>query len=84
MSKYSKKEFEGFTHRFIVKMKVDDDWRNDVSITLYSDSCSYISLARLIEDKKSKKVTGFDIIHRATKEQDERASEFIDEVLANL
>lgn len=80
--KYSRKEFEGFTHRFIVKFKVDNDWRHDSNINIYSNSGSYEKLGDFIDSKKSPKVLSFTIEHRATKEQDELASKFIDEILA--
>lgn len=80
---YSKEPFEGFTHRFIVKMKVDADWRNDTNITLYSNSSSYQKLEDFINEKKSSKVVSFIIEHRATKEQDEMSAKFIDEFLAD-
>ena len=70
-TKYSKKQFEGFTHRFIVKMKVDEDWRNDTNVTIYSNSDSYLRLENFINEKKSDKVVSFIIEHRASKEQDE-------------
>jgi hypothetical protein len=81
--KYSKEEFEGYTHRFIVKMKVDEDWRNDRNITLYSNSDSYQKLEDFINEKKSNKVIEFIIEHRASKEQDEMSSKFLDEFFAN-
>jgi hypothetical protein len=81
--KYSKEEFEGYTHRFIVKMKVDEDWRNDTNITLYSNSDSYQKLEDFINEKKSNKVIEFIIEHRASKEQDEMSSKFLDEFFAN-
>lgn len=81
--KYSREQFEGFTHRFIVKFKVDDDWRNDINITLYSNSDSYQKLEDFINAKKSDKVVSFKIEHRASKEQDEMSSKFIDKILAN-
>jgi hypothetical protein len=84
MAKYSKKEFEGYTHRFIVKFKVDDDYRNDTNETIYSDSDSYAILEDFINEKKSDKVISFSIENRATKEQDEIASKSIDEWLAEL
>lgn len=84
MEKYSKKQFEGFTHRFIVKMKVDNDWRNDTNITIYSNSDSYQKLKNFINEKKSDKVVSFNIEHRASKEEDETSSKFIDEMLGNL
>ena len=83
-TKYSKTEFEKFTHRFIVKMKIDDDYRNDTNVTLYSNSDSYQKLDNFINEKKSEKVISFGIIHHALKEQDELSSKFIDEVLNGL
>lgn len=83
-TKYSKEQFEGFTHRFIVKLKIDNDWRNDSSIHIYSNSDRYQNLEDFIKDKKSEKVVEFYIVHRATKEQDEMASKLIDETLRGI
>lgn len=82
-TKYSKEKFDGFTHRFIVKIKIDNDWRNDTNITLYSNSDSYQKLEDFLNDKKSDKVVSFKIEHRASKEEDEMSSKFIDEILTN-
>jgi len=82
--KYSKEQFEGFTHRFIVKFKVDEDWRNDVNIHIYSNSDSYQKLEEFLNARKSDKVLSFKIEHRASKEQDEMASKFIDEILGGF
>lgn len=79
--KYSKEQFEGYTHRFIVKMKVDNDWRNDTNVTIYSNSDSYKNLEDFVNAKKSDKVIDFKIEHRASKEQDEMSSKFLDEFL---
>jgi uncharacterized protein YjgD (DUF1641 family) len=79
--KYSKEQFNGYTHRFIVKMKVDNDWRNDTNTTIYSNSDSYQKLEDFINKKKSTKVIDFKIEHRASKEQDEMSSKFLDEFL---
>ena len=82
-TKFSKEQFDGFTHRFIVKFKVDEDWRNDTNITLYSNSDSYQKLEDFLNAKKSDKVLSFKIEHRASKEQDEASSKFLDEMLAD-
>jgi hypothetical protein len=82
--KYSKEKFEGYTYRFIVKFCVDDDWRNDANITIYSNSGSLHELENFINEKKSSKVIQFLIEHRATKEQDERVIKFIDEMMPSL
>jgi len=81
--KYSKEEFEGFTHRFIVRLKVDNDFRNDTNVTLYSNSDNYQKLEDFINEKKSDKVIAFNVEHRASKEQDERSSKFLDEFFAD-
>jgi len=83
-AKYSKEQFEGYTHRFIIKLRVDNDWRNDNNIHIYSNSDSYQKLEDFINLKKSYKVVGFRIEHRASKEQDEISAKFIDEILADL
>ena len=80
-TKYSKEQFEGFTHRFIVKFKVDEDWRNDTNITMYSNSDSYQKLEDFLNAKKTDKVLSFKIEHRASKEQDEMSSKFLEEML---
>jgi hypothetical protein len=77
--KYSRKEFEGYTHRFVVNFKVDDDWRNDTKVDIYSNCDSYEQLEEIINKSKSKRVVSFKIEHRATKEQDDAVSKMIDE-----
>jgi hypothetical protein len=81
--KYSKEQFEGYTHRFIVRIKVDEDWRNDTNITIYSNSDSYQNLEDFVNAKKTDKVIDFKIEHRASKEQDEMSSKFLDEMLTD-
>jgi hypothetical protein len=83
-TKYSKEQFEGYTHRFIIILRVDNDWRNDNNIHIYSNSDSYQKLEDFINEKKSEKVVGFRIEHRASKEQDELSVKFIDEILDGL
>lgn len=83
-NKYSKTQFDGYTHRFIVELKVSDDWRENVSINIYSNSGSRDELLTFINKKKSEKVIGFKITHIATKEQDELASKFIDETFKSI
>lgn len=82
--KYFKEQFEGYTHRFIVKLKIDNDWRNDKNIHIYSNSDSYQKLEDFVNAKKSDKVVGFEIVHKASKKQDEIDLKFIDEVLGSL
>lgn len=83
-TKYSKQEFEGYTHRFIVKFKVDKDWRNDTNLNIYSNSSSYEKLKNFINEKKSDKVIEFGILHRSTKENDDMTSKLIEETLKDI
>lgn len=79
-AKYSKEQFEGFTHRFIVELRVDNNCRNGIPIDIYSDSDDLKKLNCFINEKKSAKVIDFYIIHRATKQQDEISSKLIAEI----
>ena len=83
-TKYSKTEFEGYTHRFIVQFIVDENWRDEINIHIYSTSNSYKELEDFVNDKKSDKVTAFQIIHRATKEQDDMDSKLIEKTLKDI
>ena len=83
-TKYSKEQFKGYTHRFIIKLRVDNEWKNDNIIHIYSNSDNYQKLEDFINEKKSEKVVGFRIEHRASKEQDELSAKFIDEILDGL
>ena len=77
--KYSKKSFKGYTHRFVVTLKVDDDWRNDTKIDIYSDCGSRKRLEEFLNKTKTKKVLSFKIEYRATKAQDDATSKRLDE-----
>lgn len=81
-TKYSKTMFEGFTHRFVVQFEIGEPHFSN--LTIYSNSDSYEELEKFIEKKKKEKVISFKIIHRASKEQDELSSEFIEDVLNGI
>ena len=81
-TKYSKEQFDGFTHRFMIRFEVGEPHIS--TLTLYSNSDSYEKLEEFINEKKTKKVISFKIVHRASKEQDELASSLIDETLAGI
>lgn len=79
--KYSKQQFDGFTHRFVVKFKIDINQQNDINVTIYSNCDSYEKLQAFINEIKSSKIISFNIEHSASKEQDEFSAKFIDEML---
>jgi hypothetical protein len=84
MARYKLEEFEGYTHRFIVDFKFDGGWRDDKKIHIYSDSDSKEELGKFIAANKSDKTKSFEIVHRASKEEDNEISLFIEEFLRDL
>lgn len=78
--KYSKEQFEGHTHRFKVRFSVDDDFRNDTCMDIYSDSESKENLIDFINEKKTDKVISFVIEYISTKEQDDATSKFLENI----
>ncbi len=81
-TKYSKTQFEGFTHRFKVQFETGEPHSSNLDI--YSNSDSFQKLEDFISEKKTPKVVSFKIVHRASKEQDELAAELIDETLKGI
>jgi len=79
--KYSKEKFEGYTHRFIVNFSINNDWRDDRKMDIYSNSESYNELKNYIMKHKTNKVISFTIEHRSSKEQDELNSKLVEEFL---
>lgn len=82
--KYSRERFDGYTTRFMVYIQVDNDWGKDSIITIYSTSDDKQKLIQFISENKSAKVIGFEIVHTASKEDDEADSQFITEVVGNI
>ena len=80
--KYSKEQFEGHTHRFIVEFETGE--ANKHTMHIYSNSGSQEMLKNFIHKNKRPKVDYFKIVYVATKEQDEMASKLIDETLDGL
>ena len=80
--KYSKTKFEGFSHRFKVQFETGEPHFSNLDI--YSNSNSYQELEDFINNKKSKKVLSFKIVHKASKEQDEMSAKLIDETLNGI
>ena len=81
-TKYSKEQFEGFTHRFKIQFETGEPHFSNLDI--YSNSDSYQKLRDYINEKKSEKVLSFKIVHRASKEQDEMIAKLINETLNNI
>lgn len=79
--KYSKETFDGYTHRFIVRISVDEYCRNDINLTLYSNSAKYEDILSFLEKNKTEKVKEYKVEYRSSKEEDENTAKFLDEIL---
>lgn len=78
--KYSRTEFEGYTHRFVVEFEIVES-SHTYRLDIYSDSGDYGHMEDFINTHKKPNVLSSVIVHRASKEQDELASEMIEESL---
>lgn len=77
-TKYSQIKFDGYTHRFIVESEIGEPYSS--RLTIYSNSDSYNELDEFLNKNKKEKVISFNIVHRASKEQDEATAKFIEEI----
>lgn len=75
---YSKTPFDGYTHRFVVEVEITKGFQYPLNI--YSNSGSFQILCEHIKKNIVKDVF-FDVVFRATKEQDDLCSEFIKDML---
>jgi hypothetical protein len=82
--KYSRKEFEGYKFRTIFRIGIDNDWRNDSNITIYTDNSNREEVNNVILLKTTNKVKSFVMEHWCTKEQDELTMEFLEETLKDI
>lgn len=81
---YSKKEFEGYRFRAAFRLKVSEDWREDTTINIYTDNSNREEVNNVIVSKTTDKVVDCTLENWATKEQDELATELIEETLKGL
>ena len=82
--KYSKKEFDGYKFRSIFRLSVDEDWRNDTNIDVYTDNPDREEVKKVINSLTTDKVKNCFMEHWTTKEQDDRNSELIEETLKDI
>ena len=74
---YSKKPFEGYTHRYKVAFEVYEQDHTS-NIDLYTDESDRDRVHEyLVEKVNRRNVLSFAIVHVATKEEDEMATEFL-------
>lgn len=80
--KYSREELENYKFRFIVLAKTVDN--SEHKIDVYTTNPDIESAYYVLLSRKTEKVASLEIIHHATKEQDDAASKFIDEIIDKL
>ena len=89
MKKYSKEQFEDYKFRVKVLIKYEEDgddlsWEHEIQMDIYTDDEDMDSVRSFLLSKAADKVTSIEIIHTATKEQDEMAAKFIEETLKDI
>lgn len=80
---FSKKQFDGYTHRFKVQFVATGETYFSC-LDIYSNTDSFQKIEDFINEKKTEKVLSFKIINRVSKEQDELAEKFINETLDGI
>lgn len=77
-TRFSREQFDGYTHRFIVEFEIGKT--HQPSLQIYTNTNSYQELDNFINEKKTDKVKNFTIVHRSSKEQDDMITEFLNEL----
>lgn len=78
--KYSRTKFEGFTHRYRFEFKIKKE-QTRYNIDIYTNVGSLKDVTDYINERKATKVESFKIMHIATRDQDQREIEFLEEYL---
>lgn len=81
---YSREEFKEYKFRSIFKLSVDDDWRNDTNITVYTDNTDKDKVFKIVNSLTSRKVISCTMEYWVSKEQEELTAKFIEEDLQDL
>jgi hypothetical protein len=82
--KYSRAQFKGYKLRVIFKLKIDNDFRNDSNVHIYTTDSDRERIHNTICDLTTDKVISCEAFHWATKEQDDSDARFIDETFKDL
>lgn len=82
--KYSREPFEGHKFRTIFKFRVNNDWRDDSKLHIYTDNPNREEVIRVINSKVKDNVIEVLLEHWTTKEQDDLASKWFEETLKDL
>lgn len=81
--KYSRKEFEGYTHRAKYQIDVYSQ-KFQSNVDIYTDNPCRVSTTNLIISKTTDIVEMVELINWTTKEQDDRATQLIEETLKGI
>ena len=81
--RYSRKPFDGYKFRAKFEFDVQGE-RHFTCIDIYTDNPNKYDVQSEITLRATDKVRSIKMIHSATKEQDDLAGEFINEILNNM
>lgn len=73
---YSREKFEGYTHRFTIQFEIGKPYYSNIDI--YSNSDSKSDLMNFINQVKSDKVLSFEVVGKASIEDDKNTANLID------
>lgn len=81
---YSKTPFEGWKFRAKFRFKVDEDWRNDTTIDIYTNCSNRLDVHFAITSITTDKVIECNLENFTTKEQDEWSSKLLEEFIKDI
>jgi hypothetical protein len=81
--KYSRKQFEGYTHRLKFELDVvNQEWKSNIDI--YTNNEDKRSVYNVISELTTDKVKNLELVNWTTKEQDDLDVQFLEETLKDL
>lgn len=82
--KYSREQFEEYTHRAKFRLNRGEDWRNDITIDVYTTNSNKEDVFYIVNARTKEEVTACKMEHWTTKEQDDLSAKLIEETLKDF
>lgn len=81
--KYSQEQFEDYKVRYQFEFKVEErDYITNIDI--YSNDTDKNNVCNIVSQSSSDKVISLELVHTSTKEQDDRDTEWLEEILKDI
>jgi len=82
-NKYSRESFESYKYRLTFRFEIENE-KHYSNIDIYTTDNDSERVKEILESKKYNKVKRITLLNKATKEQDDFASLFIEETLKDI